>query len=264
MIVAGCDIGSVTAKAVIMIDRKLVEYLVIKEDSGPEQSAKKVLEAVLAKAKLSINEIQYCIGTGYGRKKIPFANDVISEIACHGKAVKWLLPSVKTIIDVGGQDAKAIRLDENGNVTRYAYNDKCASGTGRFLEIMAMALGIKMEDLGQISLRSENPIKISNQCTVFAETEMISQMNNGANIPDLVNGLHRGMAHRVASLAMNIGVEKDVAMSGGVAKNIGMYKALENVLAIDFVKTESDPQINGALGAALFAEEALNEKTWVI
>ncbi len=257
MIVAGCDVGSLTAKAIILRDGQVLASHVIKGQTNPEESAKTVLELVLSKAGISMDAVEYCIGTGYGRKKIPFVNDVMSEISCHGMAVQWLVPSVRTIIDVGGQDAKAIRVDENGDVVRYVYNDKCASGTGRFLEIMSSALAVSLEDLGRISLESENPIKISNQCTVFAETEVISQLNNGAKLPDLINGLHRAMAHRVASLARSIEVEKEVAMSGGVAKNIGMYKALEDVLGVHFLKPDSDPQINGALGAALFAEKAL-------
>jgi len=257
MIVAGCDVGSLTAKAIILRDGQVLASHVIRGQTNPEESAKTVLEIVLSKAGISMDAVEYCIGTGYGRKKIPFVNDVMSEISCHGMAVQWLVPSVRTIIDVGGQDAKAIRVDENGDVVRYVYNDKCASGTGRFLEIMSSALAVSLEDLGRISLESENPIKISNQCTVFAETEVISQLNNGAKMPDLINGLHRAMAHRVASLARSIEVEKEVAMSGGVAKNIGMYKALEDVLGVHFLKPDSDPQINGALGAALFAEKAL-------
>jgi len=257
MIVAGCDVGSLTAKAIILRDGQVLASHVIRGQTNPEESAKTVLEIVLSKAGMSMDAVEYCIGTGYGRKKIPFVNDVMSEISCHGMAVQWLVPSVRTIIDVGGQDAKAIRVDENGDVVRYVYNDKCASGTGRFLEIMSSALAVSLEDLGRISLESENPIKISNQCTVFAETEVISQLNNGAKMPDLINGLHRAMAHRVASLARSIEVEKEVAMSGGVAKNIGMYKALEDVLGVRFLKPDSDPQINGALGAALFAEKAL-------
>ena len=255
MIVAGCDIGSLTAKAVILRDGEVLASHVMRDDRNPEESARKIIAAVLLQADISMDDIQYLVGTGYGRKRIPFVNDVISEIACHAMAVKWILPSARTIIDVGGQDAKAIRVDDKGNVVRYVYNDKCASGTGRFLEIMSAAMEVDLEELGQKSLESENPIKISNQCTVFAETEVISQMNSGAKLSDVINGLHRAMAHRVASLARSIEIEKDVAMSGGVAKNIGMYRALEDALDMKFSRVASDPQINGALGAALFAQK---------
>jgi (R)-2-hydroxyacyl-CoA dehydratese activating ATPase len=257
MIVAGCDVGSLTAKAVIMREGEIISSHVIRVETRPEVSAESVMDKALSMAGLSMDDIEYSVGTGYGRKKILFVNDVMSEIVCHGMAVKWLMPSVQTIIDVGGQDAKAIRVDESGAVVRYAYNDKCASGTGRFLEIMAKALETRLEDLGEISMKSEKPIKISNQCTVFAETEVISQINNGKNIADIISGLHRAMAHRVASLANSIDVMKDVAMSGGVAKNIGMYSVLEDVLGLKFLKNDiADPQINGALGAALFAARA--------
>jgi (R)-2-hydroxyacyl-CoA dehydratese activating ATPase len=254
MIVAGCDIGSLTAKAVIMQDGKILASHVMRGATRPEQSAREVMDKALAGAGLALKDIAYCVGTGYGREKIPFVNEVVSEIKCHGMAVKWLMPSVKTIIDVGGQDAKAIRVDENGDVIRYVYNDKCASGSGRFLEIMARALEIGLEELGDMALRSDQPIKISNQCTVFAETEVISQLNGGKPKQDIAAGIHRAMAHRIASLARSIELEEEVAMSGGVAKNVAMYKALEDVLNVRFVKNDhSDPQINGALGAALHA-----------
>jgi len=255
MIVAGCDVGSLTAKAVIMNDSKILATSVIRARSRPEESAKEVMGMALKEAGLSMDTIEYSVGTGYGRKKIPFADDIVSEIVCHGKGAKWLLPSIKTIIDIGGQDAKVIKVDENGNVIRYMYNDKCASGTGRFLEVMADALEIKLEDMGAVSLRSNTPVSISNQCTVFAETEVISLVNDGKKISDIVSGLHRAMAHRVVSLAKGIEVEADVTMSGGVAKNIGMYTAFEDALGIKMKKMKFDPQINGALGAALFAQE---------
>ncbi|MCD6570581.1 MAG: 2-hydroxyglutaryl-CoA dehydratase [Deltaproteobacteria bacterium] len=261
MIVAGCDVGSLTAKVVIMDDISILAASVIKAKSRPEESAKEVMDMALKEAGLCLDAIEYRVGTGYGRKQIPFANEVVSEIACHGKGGHWLIPSVRTIVDIGGQDAKAIKVDENGNVIRYVYNDKCASGTGRFLEIMADAMEIRLEDMGKISLGSNSPVSISNQCTVFAETEVISLVNDGKEIPDIVSGLHRAMAHRVAALAKSIEIEADVTLAGGVAKNIGMYAALEDALGVKIKKMNLDPQINGALGAALLAQEALRKKT---
>lgn len=254
MIVAGCDVGSLTAKAVILRDGEILSSRILRGTAKPEQSAGCVMEEALSAAGLKIEDISYCVGTGYGRNKIPFANETRSEIECHGKAVKWIMPEVQTIIDVGGQDAKAIRVAEDGSVARYVYNDKCASGTGRFLEIMARAMEVELEAMGELSMKSDHPVKISNQCTVFAETEVISQLNNGQKIEDIAGGLHRAMAHRVASLAHSIEVLEGVAMSGGVAKNIGVYQALEEVLTLKLVNNGAvDPQINGALGAALFA-----------
>lgn len=255
MVVAGCDVGSLTAKAVILADNKVRGYSVIPALNDPKKSAENVMAQAKEMAGLKNGDLAYCIGTGYGRKKMDFANEVISEIVAHGKAINWLLPEVRTIIDVGGQDAKAIRISEKGDVDRYNYNDKCASGTGRFLEVMSLALEIPLEELGELSLTSKKPIKISNQCTVFAETEVVSQMNNGANTADIVAGLHQAMAHRVASLAKSIEVTKGVAMSGGVAKNCGMYRALEEALGIKMIKLETDPQLNGALGAAIIAAQ---------
>ncbi len=260
MIVAGCDVGSLTAKAVVIKNREILTSCVIRCRANPEQSAQEVMNEALSRINLSMNDVEYCIGTGYGRKKIPFVKEVMSEIACHGMAVKWLMPSVNTVIDVGGQDAKAIRINGKGEVDRFAYNDKCASGTGRFFEIMASALEMDLDMLGDISLQSKNPVNISNQCTVFAETEVISHINNGNEPADIIKGLHRAMAHRVASLARSIEANEDVAMSGGVAKNSGMYAALEDVLEMRFVKNESDPQINGALGAALFAARKMGSE----
>jgi predicted CoA-substrate-specific enzyme activase len=259
MIVAGCDVGSLTAKAVIMDDGKILSAHVIQAKDNPENSAKEVLDTALSKAGLSLNDIEYIVGTGYGRKQISFVNDVVSEIVCHGKAVNWLVPSVRMVIDVGGQDAKAIKLDSQGNIVRYLYNDRCATGTGRFLEIMADALEIRLEDMGELSLKSKNPANISNQCTVFAESEVVSLVNDGKEIPDIISGLHRAMAHRIATLAQNLELEADIAISGGVAKNPGIVAALEESIGMKFVKSNLDPQINGALGAALLAKERMKK-----
>lgn len=259
MIVAGCDVGSLTSKVVILGDGKILSTRIIRAKSRPEDSAREVMDLALAEAGIDMDAVEYCVGTGYGRKQIPFVGRVISEIECHGKGARWLCPSVMMIIDVGGQDAKAIKLDTDGNVIRYVYNDKCASGTGRFLEVMAEALEIKLEDLGQISMGCKKPVKISNQCVVFAETEVISLVNDGQKIADVVGGLQLALANRVSSLARGIGIEQDVTMSGGVAKNIGMYTALEKALGVPIKKIEVDPQIVGALGAALFAAEELQK-----
>jgi (R)-2-hydroxyacyl-CoA dehydratese activating ATPase len=259
MIVSGCDVGSLSAKAVIMNNGDILASHVIFSKPEPEDSAREVMGAALEKAGLSMADIAYCVGTGYGRNSIPFANAVESEIACHGRGAQHLIPDIRMVIDIGGQDAKAIRLDANGNVIRYAYNDKCASGTGRFLEVMAGAMGVRLEDMGDVSHRSKNPVTLSNQCVVFAETEIISLINNGRDLADIVSGLHRAMAHRVASLAKGIELEKTITMTGGVAKNSGMFDALQEALGVKIRKIESDPQIMGALGAAIFARKAADK-----
>ncbi len=257
MITAGCDIGSLTAKAVIMKDGKIIATNVILASAHPEKSATDVMKRTVEKAGIKMEDISHCVGTGYGRKHIPFMNSEESEIACHARGAVWQMPSARTVVDIGGQDAKAIRMDEKGNVERYVYNDKCASGTGRFLEIIADSLDIKLEDMGAISGKAKEKLTLSNQCVVFAETEIISLVNEGKEIADIVNALHQAVANRAASLARGILVEPDAVMTGGVAKNSGMFIALERALGVKLYKVE-DPQINGALGAALFAADKVN------
>jgi len=254
MIVAGCDIGSLTAKAVIMESGKIASSAVIRAKPAPEDSAREVMELALASMKASPGDIAKCVGTGYGRKHIPFVNAVESEIVCHARGAVWQVPTARTVIDIGGQDAKAIRVDESGGVVRFVYNDKCASGTGRFLEIISDALDIRLEDLGDIASKSEKKITLSNQCVVFAETEIISLVNEGAEIPDIIRALHSAVANRAASLARGIVVENDVVMTGGVARNSGMFAALGAALGVS-LKSVDNPQINGALGAALIAAD---------
>jgi len=255
MIVAGCDVGSLTAKAVIMDDKKILASAVILSKTAPEDSAREVMDRALASMGGSMKDIRRCVGTGYGRKHIPFVDSVESEIVCHARGAVWQMPSARTVIDIGGQDAKAIRVDESGAVKRYIYNDKCASGTGRFLEIIADALEIRLEDLGDIASKSTKKITLSNQCVVFAETEIISLVNDGAEIPDIVKALHNAVANRAAALAKSIVVENDIVMTGGVARNTGMFAALQGALGVE-LKRSDNPQINGAIGAALIAGDA--------
>jgi (R)-2-hydroxyacyl-CoA dehydratese activating ATPase len=256
MAVAGCDVGSLTAKAVIMDQGEILSHAVIKGGVRPDQSAKEVLEAALDKSGLPSSEIEYSVGTGYGKERIDFASETESEIVCHARGAQWNLPGIRMVIDIGGQDAKVIRMDETGRIIRYVYNDKCASGTGRFLEVMAEALEVRLEDMGKIGEQSTEKIRISNQCVIFAETEVISLVNEGREIADIINALHRAMANRVASLAKGIGLEESIVMTGGVAKNQGVFEALSEGLNLPLQSLEKvDPQINGALGAALIAEE---------
>lgn len=255
MIVAGCDIGSRTAKAVIMGENTILGSSVMRDKPDPEETAYEVIASALAQAGKTMADIQYCVGTGYGRKQVPFAQAIESEIVCHGRGTHWLEPSIRMVIDIGGQDAKAIKLDEKGQVLRYAYNDKCAAGTGRFLEVMAKPLGVRLEDLGSVSKKSSTPVKVSNQCVIFAETEIVSLINAGKPVQDIVCGLHRAMAHRVAALAKGIVLEGEVGMTGGVAKNEGMFDALQDALGVKLRKIGWDPQMVGAIGAALIAQE---------
>ena len=258
MPVAGCDVGSLTAKAVIMEQGKIISQAVIKGHNNPQQSAGEVMQMALDKADLTMEEIAYAIGTGYGRERIPFVHEVESEIVCHAKGAWWNLPATRMVIDIGGQDAKAIRLDENGQVVRYIYNDKCASGTGRFLEVMAEALELELAEMGEVGQRSTEKLTISNQCVIFAETEVVSLVNEGKEVCDIVKALHSALANRVASLAKSIGIDQEIVMTGGVAKNSGVFKALSEGLKLEVNSLQGiDPQINGALGAALLAEEKM-------
>lgn len=255
MIVAGCDVGSLTAKAVIMNENGIMASAVELAKRSPEESARAVMDRALKDAGASMADLAWCLGTGYGRRHLPFANGIESEITCHARGAVWQAPSARTVIDIGGQDAKAIKVDAAGAVTRFIYNDKCASGTGRFLEIIAEALDIGLDDLGDISSKSTRRITLSNQCVVFAETEIISLVNDGAEIPDIISALHNAVANRTAALAKSITVEGNAVMTGGVAKNRGMFEALKNALGVDLMRVEN-PQINGAIGAALLAMDA--------
>ncbi len=260
MITAGCDIGSLTAKAVILKEKEIAGYAVIRVKTNPGESADEVIRLATEKAGISPADITSTVGTGYGKDYVSFAATTLSEISCHARGAWWSMPSVRTIIDIGGQDAKAIRVDEKGNVARYVYNDKCAAGTGRFLEVMARALEVNLADMGDLSDKSTERIRISNQCVIFAETEVVSLINEGRNVCDIIRGLHRAMANRVASLAKSIEVYEDVVMTGGVAKNSGMFKALSEGLGVPVKALPIDPQINGALGAALFASDLAGKR----
>lgn len=257
MIVAGCDVGSLSAEAVIMSDGSIVASEIIRVRPRPEQSATDVMDAALGKARLTYEDIEWCFSTGYGREKIPFANSNISEISCHGKGAQWLESSVRTVVDVGGQDCKVIRVDENGKLVNFVMNDKCAAGTGRFLEFMAKVLGVGIEDLGPQGLSSKNPVSITSFCSVYAETEVLHNLYERKELADIAAGINHAMAERVKSLVKRVGVEEDVCITGGVAKNTGVVKELEEMLGVSAVKLAADPQLVGAIGAALFAEEEL-------
>jgi predicted CoA-substrate-specific enzyme activase len=256
MITAGCDIGSRTAKAVIFEDNRIIESAVIPAKLDPIQSAETVMKLALEKAGLSMDKIGKIVGTGYGQQEIPFAHKLESEIVCHARGAWWNNPSTRMIVDIGGQDSKAIKIDENGKVIRYTYNDKCASGTGRFLEIMADALQVDLDDMGAIGKTFNEKLTISSQCVIFAETEVVSLINEEKDVADILNALHHSLGSRVASQARTLLIEEDVIMTGGVAKNIGVFEALSSGIGVPLKALENiDPQINGAVGAAIIAAQ---------
>jgi len=258
-IVAGCDVGSLTSKAVIMKNVRIVGSAIIKSKAKPQESADTVMKDALSSAGLTLNDLQYCVGTGYGRKKISFVDKAISEISCHGKGANWLMPAVRTAVDIGGQDCKAIKLDQKGKVKKFVANDKCASGTGRFLEVMAGVLGIDLTDLGTCSSRGRSPVTFASTCTVWAQADAIKLLNSGTPVEKIGAGINTAMAGRIAILVNSIGIEPEVIMTGGVAKNQGVKDALEKIIGRKITSTrKADPQLAGAIGAALLARENIN------
>jgi predicted CoA-substrate-specific enzyme activase len=249
---AGVDIGSTMTKVVIVSDRIEVSLI---GPTGPEHRklANRVMEEALNKACLTFENLTYIVATGYGRINVPFADRQITEITCHAKGLHSLLPSVKTVVDIGGQDSKGIKV-VNGKVMNFVMNDKCAAGTGRFLEIIADSLGVPLEKIGEISLTAEKIAAVSSTCTVFAEQEIISRLASGEPIANLLAGIHDAVATRVCSLVKKLNVEADIAVTGGGAKNIGLVKALESKFGRALL-VPPEPLITGALGAALMGKD---------
>lgn len=254
MITMGLDIGSTSSKAVVLEDReRLLSSRMIPLGTGTA-GPMRVYEQALEDAGLTREGLDYLLATGYGRLTFPLADGQISEVSCHGRGVAFLLPGVRTIIDIGGQDAKALRVDGAGHLTNFVMNDKCAAGTGRFLDVMARVLDTTVDRLQELSSQATAPVTISNICTVFAESEVISHLSAGAAVPDVVAGIHRSVARRVAALALRIGVVGPVAMSGGVALNQGVVQAMAEELHCP-VRVHPEAQLAGAYGAARIAYE---------
>lgn len=252
MITVGIDIGSLSADAVVLRDGKIFGYSVIPTGSNSETAAQSVYDAVLSSTGLTPNDVDAVAATGYGRSSVPFCSRAITEITCHAVGARFLCSEVSSVIDIGGQDSKVIRLDSDGRVEDFAMNDKCAAGTGRFLEVMAHALESKLESLGDISAQSTQLIKISSTCTVFAESEVVSLIAKGTPKEDIIRGLHEAVVERVFGMVMRLRAREPFVMTGGVAKNRGVVRALEGRLGAKlFVPDE--PQIVGALGAAIMA-----------
>jgi (R)-2-hydroxyacyl-CoA dehydratese activating ATPase len=251
---AGVDIGSTMTKVVLM-DKSSNLLSTIKGPTGPEyrQLANEVMRQALEQASLQIDDISYIVATGYGRLNVPFADRQITELSCHARGVSSLFTNVRTAIDIGGQDAKCMKID-NGRLISFVMNDKCAAGTGRFLEVTAATLGIKLEDMGDISLKATQKIQISNLCTIFAQQEVVALLSRGEKVENILAGLHDALASRVAALARRLGIEPDLVLTGGVAKNTGMVRAMKENLGCEIFVPE-EPLLTGALGAAILAKE---------
>jgi predicted CoA-substrate-specific enzyme activase len=251
---AGVDIGSTMTKVVIT-DESDNLLSTIKGPTGPEhrQLANEVMSQSLEQASLRIDDISCIVATGYGRLNVPFADRQITELSCHSRGVSILFPKVRTAIDIGGQDVKCMKIN-NGKLTNFVMNDKCAAGTGRFLEVTAATLGVRLEDMGDIALKATKKIQISNLCTIFAQQEVVALLSRGENIENIVAGLHDALASRVAALARRLGIEPDLVLTGGVAKNKGMVMAMKENLGCELLVPE-EPLLTGALGAAILAKE---------
>lgn len=258
MLTMGVDIGSTSSKAVVLRDGKeLIAERVVPIGTGPVGPAM-VYRETLALAGIQRSDIARLVVTGYGRLTFEGADQQISELSCHAKGMHFLNPETRTLIDIGGQDVKAMRLGSSGRLENFVMNDKCAAGTGRFLEVMAKVLNVSVQELGALSAQARETVTISNTCTVFAESEVISQLAGNAAPADIAAGIHRSVAKRVASLASRVGVEPMVAMSGGVALNTGIVRAMEEELKQPvFVSPRC--QLAGAVGAAVFAYETASK-----
>ncbi len=261
VITAGVDIGSTTSKAVVLVDGRAAGQVVGQSTTNPAKTAQRIYQKALDQAGVAAADVACVVGTGYGRTQVPFATTNISEITCHGRGAHRLRPAVRTVIDIGGQDTKAISIDEAGNLLDFAMNDKCAAGTGRFLEAMARSMAIDIERMAEPYFGEGDPCRITNMCSVFAESEVINLINDGVALPRIVKGLLQSLASRVAALTRRLGVVEEVAMTGGVAKNRGVRAALEKKLRVSLVDFDgADPQLVGALGAAVIAADLAREE----
>ncbi len=254
----GIDIGSTASKCVMLADGKdIVAKSLIPVGAGTS-GPQRAIDEVLSAAGKKREDMAYVLATGYGRNSLmDYADKQMSELSCHAKGAHFLFPEVHTVIDIGGQDVKVLEI-ENGVMTNFAMNDKCAAGTGRFLDVMARVLEVDVKDLGRLGAMSTKYVGISSTCTVFAESEVISQLSMGPDKCDIINGIHKSVAGRVAGLAHRIGVRDQVVMTGGVAQNQGVVSALQDELGHE-IHTSPLTQYNGALGAALFAFDKVNK-----
>lgn len=263
MAVAGVDIGAVATKVAILAEGRILSYKFLPSGYDGNGAAKKALRLALEEAHLSQGDLQYIVSTGYGRRVFSEANKTITEITAHAEGVESLFPQARTVIDIGGQDTKAISLSEGGQVVNFQMNDKCAAGTGRFIEVMARVLHVRISRMGQLALRSTSPARINSMCTVFSESEVISLLTNGRRREDVAAGLCESIARRITAMVRCVGLREPIVFTGGVAKNVGMIAALQKELKTTLL-IPPEPQLVGALGAAILAQRALGDGQGVI
>ena len=253
---AGCDVGSTTGKAVVLDEGgKILGHSMLPSTVDPENTATEALNRAIAQVNgnIGISDMERIIGTGYGRIELQFAHDNISEITCHAIGAHYLDPEIRTVIDIGGQDCKAMGLRDDGHVLDFVMNDKCAAVTGRFFEGMGRAFSLDLEEFSRLSLESKNPIPISSQCSVFAESEVISLISQRKSPADIAAGVQKAVAKRLQGLVRRVGIVEKLTVTGGCAKNAGLVKAVEEGLKVKVARLNLDAQLVGALGAAVLA-----------
>ncbi len=255
--VAGIDIGSAFSKAVVMSKDKIISYQVIPSAGDYRLVADEVAGKALGKAKLSLADVGYTVATGYGAASVSFAGEVVSDISADGRGVYYLFPSARTVVDIGGQFTKVFKVDERGKPTAFLLSEKCAAGSGRFLQIIARGVQVELKDIGELSLKSKKKVDFNTGCAVFAESEAISRIAEGAAKEDILAGLHRTLAAKIETMMERVGIEPDCALIGGGAKDIGLVKSIEERLGRKLLVPE-EPQIVTALGAALIAGEKVS------
>jgi (R)-2-hydroxyacyl-CoA dehydratese activating ATPase len=262
-IAAGVDVGSTQTKAILLEENggprpTILARALTDTGANVRRAAENAFEQCCKAAGISTNDVGFVVGTGYGRYKISFGNAQMTEISCHAKGAHFLCPGTRTVIDMGGQDAKAISVGPSGEVRDFVMNDKCAAGTGRFLANAADVMGLSLDEIGPVSLESRRPVKIATVCTVFVESDILSYLAQGKRGEDILGGVHLAIAKRTLSLARRVAIEPEITMTGGVARNVGMVRALEEVLGRP-LQVSPDAHFMGAVGAALFALEKLGQ-----
>jgi benzoyl-CoA reductase subunit A len=260
MITLGVDIGSLTGKALVLEDNQILAWHLIPTGPDSVETGTRVCAAALAKAGLEMEQMDFIVSTGYGRIVIPFAHKNVSEISCHAKGTHWFFPEARTILDMGGQDCKAIRCDSDGKVLDFLMNDKCAAGAGRSMGIVAELVKVPLEELGPLSLQATSPVEISSTCVVFARSEILAALRQGASKPDVLAGACAALCNRVGGMLRRVGVEEQFVITGGIAKNAGVVRRLEEQLGLS-AHVCFEPQIVGALGAAIFGRELLEKRS---
>jgi (R)-2-hydroxyacyl-CoA dehydratese activating ATPase len=256
---AGVDVGSTQTKATVIDEAgRIAGRALIDTGANVVVAAERAYVAALADANLDEREVAYVVGTGYGRYRVTFGNAQVTEISCHARGAVHLFPATRTVVDMGGQDTKAIRVGPAGEILDFCMNDKCAAGTGRFLGAVASALDVPLPELGALALRSDKPVRISTTCTVFAESEVLSWIGRGKKVEDILLGIHRSMVTRAVGLMRRVGIEPEVTFTGGVTKNVGIVGELNRALGVA-VNVSDDAHFIGAIGAALFARDRILE-----